>query len=114
MAEWFITVFPQFVCIYAFVVSGGMVVSVATSHFQDCGFKSHLWSVCLEFSWFPHALWVSTGYSNFLPKSKDMKCRADWHFQMAHSVSLGMSVCLGWFRVLEFRWIGFRSPIQSQ
>ncbi|KAK3531314.1 hypothetical protein QTP70_016293, partial [Hemibagrus guttatus] len=39
------------------------------------GLDSRLRHVCVEFACSPHALGISSGYSSFVPRSKDMHCR---------------------------------------
>ncbi|KAK3564830.1 hypothetical protein QTP86_027969 [Hemibagrus guttatus] len=54
---------------------GGLVVSMFASHLQGWGFDSRLRRVCVEFACSPRASGVSSGYSGFLPRSKDMHGR---------------------------------------
>ncbi|KAK3550379.1 hypothetical protein QTP86_025206 [Hemibagrus guttatus] len=49
--------------------------STSASHLQGWGFDSHLRRVCVEFACSPRASGVSSGFSGFLPRSKDMHCR---------------------------------------
>lgn len=54
---------------------GGLVVSTFASHLQGWGFDSRLHLGCVEFACSPRASGVSSGYSGFLPRSKDMHGR---------------------------------------
>ncbi|KAK3530134.1 hypothetical protein QTP86_014786, partial [Hemibagrus guttatus] len=49
-------------------------LSTFASHLQGWGFDSHLRHVCVEFACSPRASGVSSGYSGFLPRPKDMHC----------------------------------------
>ncbi|KAK3548580.1 hypothetical protein QTP70_014503 [Hemibagrus guttatus] len=60
----------MFSCIFLLLLAGGMFAS----HLQGWGFDSRL-RVCVEFACSQSALGVSSGYSGFLPWSKDMHCR---------------------------------------
>ncbi|KAK3549640.1 hypothetical protein QTP86_005378 [Hemibagrus guttatus] len=51
---------------------GGLVVSTFASHLQGWGFDSRLCHVCVEFACSPRPSGVFSGYSGFLPQSKDM------------------------------------------
>ena len=54
---------------------GGPVVSTVASQLEDPRFASwlgRLGSFCVEFACSPCAAWVLTGYSGFLPQSKNM------------------------------------------
>ncbi|KAK3565116.1 hypothetical protein QTP86_033169, partial [Hemibagrus guttatus] len=50
----------------------GLVVSTFASHLQVWGFDSCFHHVCVESACSPRASGVSSGYSGFLPQSKDM------------------------------------------
>ncbi|KAK3507468.1 hypothetical protein QTP70_021831, partial [Hemibagrus guttatus] len=52
-----------------------LLVSTFASHLQGWGFDPRLRHVCVEFACSPRASGVSSGYSGFLPQSKDMHCR---------------------------------------
>ncbi|KAK2860941.1 hypothetical protein Q7C36_005107 [Tachysurus vachellii] len=49
--------------------------STFASHLQGWAFDSHLRLVCVEFACSPRASGVCSGYSGFLPRSKDMHGR---------------------------------------
>ncbi|KAK3561241.1 hypothetical protein QTP86_030586 [Hemibagrus guttatus] len=61
----------------------GLVVSTFASHLQGWGFDSRLRHVCVEFACSPCALGISSGYSGFLPRSKDMHCRLIGIFKLS-------------------------------
>ena len=64
--------------IHKYLINGGargLVVSTFASHLQGWGFDSRLRLVCVEFACSPRASGVSSGYSGFLPRSKDMHGR---------------------------------------
>ena len=48
------------------------MVSTFASHLQGPGFESRQGHVCAEFACAPRVSGVSSGYSGFLPQSKDM------------------------------------------
>ncbi|KAK3559974.1 hypothetical protein QTP86_033671, partial [Hemibagrus guttatus] len=51
------------------------LVGTFASHLQSWGLDSCLHHVCVEFACSPRASGVSSGYSGFLPQSKDMHGR---------------------------------------
>lgn len=89
----------------------GLVLSAVKA--PGLGVKiSTLGCVCLEFACSTSAWWVFFGYSGF-PTVHKYALYADWHFQIARSVSLGEYVCECVFYICRLPKVRVFSTITS-
>ena len=72
---------------------GGVVVSTVASQQEGSRFNSQLGPFCVEFACSPVYAWVLSGYSGFLPPSKNMHVRLIGVSELSLGVSVSVHGC---------------------